>query len=130
MGHEEEKHFGFSSFYCLLFPFHKRKSMFAVLHSDINSLKPGLLHLTAQPYFKKSRSAKVKDGIINLFLRNYLADRYIRQSNVCQSSVFRAKAAGPIFSHRRTLQHFSSNRKNVNIYSIFAKNCSFLGQML
>ncbi len=51
--------------------------MFAVLHSDINSLKPGLLHLTGQPYCKKSRSAKVKDGIINLFLRNYLVDRYI-----------------------------------------------------
>jgi hypothetical protein len=25
---------------------------------------------------KKSRSAKVKDGIINLFLRSYLIDRY------------------------------------------------------
>ncbi len=24
--------------------------MFAVLHSDINSVKPGLLHLTGQPY--------------------------------------------------------------------------------
>jgi hypothetical protein len=61
----------FSSFYHLLFPFHKRKSMFAVLHSDINSLKSGLLHLTGQTYCKKSRSAKVKDGIIN---RNYLID--------------------------------------------------------
>ncbi len=69
VGHEEERHFGFSSFYCLLFPFHKRKSMFAVLHSDINSLKYGLLHLTSQPCCRKSRSAKVKDGIINLFLR-------------------------------------------------------------
>jgi hypothetical protein len=74
VGHEEEKHFGFSSFYCLLFPFHKRKSIFAALHSDINSLKPGLLYLTGQPYCKKSRLAKVKDGIINLFLRNYLVD--------------------------------------------------------
>jgi hypothetical protein len=43
--------------------------MFAVLHSDINLHKSGLLHLTGQPYWKKSRSAKVKDGIINLFLR-------------------------------------------------------------
>jgi hypothetical protein len=51
--------------------------MFAVLHSDINSPKSGLLHLTGQPYWKKSRSAKVKDGIINLFLRNYLIDRYM-----------------------------------------------------
>jgi hypothetical protein len=46
--------------------------MFAVLHSDINSLKSGLLHLTGQPQCKKSRLAKVKDGIINLILRNYL----------------------------------------------------------
>jgi hypothetical protein len=38
-------------------------------------LKSGLLHLTGQLYCKKSRSAKVKDGIINLFLRNYLIDR-------------------------------------------------------
>jgi hypothetical protein len=50
--------------------------MFAVLHSDINSLKSGLLHLTGQPYCKKGSSAKVKDGIINLFLRNYFIDRY------------------------------------------------------
>jgi hypothetical protein len=51
--------------------------MFAVLHSDINSLKSGLIHLTGQPYCKKGRSAKVKgDGIINLFLRNYLANEY------------------------------------------------------
>jgi hypothetical protein len=42
--------------------------MFAVLHSDINSLKSGLLHLTSQPYYKKGRSAKVKDGIIKLFI--------------------------------------------------------------
>jgi hypothetical protein len=51
--------------------------MFAVLHSDINSHKSGLLHLTGQPYYQKSRSAKVKDGIINLFLRNYLIARYM-----------------------------------------------------
>ncbi len=50
--------------------------MFAVLHSDINSLKSGLLHFTGQPNCKNCRSAKVKDGIINFVLRNYLIDRY------------------------------------------------------
>ncbi len=50
--------------------------MFAVLHSDINSHKSGPLHLTGQPYCKKGRSAKVKDGIINLFLRKYLVGQY------------------------------------------------------
>jgi hypothetical protein len=77
MGLEDRIHLGFSSFYYLLFPFHNRKSMFAVLHSNIISLKFGLLHLTGQPYCKKSRLAKAKDGIINLILRNYLVDRYI-----------------------------------------------------
>jgi hypothetical protein len=72
VGHEEEKPFGFSSFYCLLYPLHKRISMFAVLRSDINALKSGLLHLTGQPCCKKRRSATVKDRIINLVLRNYL----------------------------------------------------------
>ncbi len=79
MGHEEEKHLDFSSFFCLLFPFHKMTSMFAVLHSDIDSLKSGLLHFTVRPALcKKSRSAEVKDGIINLFLRNYLIDGYTK----------------------------------------------------
>jgi hypothetical protein len=50
--------------------------MFAVTHSDINSLKSGLLHLTGQAYCKKGRSAKVKDGIRNLILRNYPVDQY------------------------------------------------------
>jgi len=50
--------------------------MFSELHFDINSHKSSLLHLTGQPYCKKSRSAKVKDGIINLFLRNNLIDQY------------------------------------------------------
>jgi hypothetical protein len=50
--------------------------MFAVLHSDINSPMSSLLHLTSQPYWKKNRSAKVKDGIINLFLRNNLIGGY------------------------------------------------------
>ncbi len=39
-------------------------------------LQSGLLHLTDQPYCKKSRSAKIKDGIINLILRNYHVGRY------------------------------------------------------
>jgi hypothetical protein len=72
----KKKTLWFSSLYCLLFPFHNRKSVFAALHSNINSIKSGLLHLTGQPYCKKSRSAKVKDGIINLILRNYFVDRY------------------------------------------------------
>jgi hypothetical protein len=50
--------------------------MFAVLHSDINYLKSGLLHLTGQPYRKKGRSAKVRDGIRKLILRNYLIEQY------------------------------------------------------
>jgi hypothetical protein len=50
--------------------------MLAVLHSDINSLRSGLLHLTGQPYCKKCRSAKVKDGIKNLILRKDLIDCY------------------------------------------------------
>jgi hypothetical protein len=47
--------------------------MFAVLHSDINSPKSGHLHLTDQ---LKSKTAKVKDGIINSSFRNYLVDQY------------------------------------------------------
>jgi len=42
--------------------------MFSELHTEINSPKSGFLHLTGQPYCKKSRSAKVKDGIITYFL--------------------------------------------------------------
>jgi hypothetical protein len=45
-------------------------------HSDINSLKSGLVHLTGQPHCKKSKSAKVKNGTVNLILRDYLIDRY------------------------------------------------------
>jgi hypothetical protein len=54
--------------------------MFAVLHSDINTLESGLLHLSGKPYCKKSRSAKVKDGIINLILRNYLMHQYTQHN--------------------------------------------------
>ncbi len=50
--------------------------MFAALHSDINSLKLGLLLFTGHPYCINCRSAKVKDGIINFILRNYLIDRH------------------------------------------------------
>jgi hypothetical protein len=112
VGHEEEKHFGFRSFYCLLFLFHKRKSMFAVLHSDINSEKSGLLYLASQPYCKKSRSAKVKDRIINLFLRNYLIGRYKSKNieqhtfenvNCCQKAKF-------------TFYLETSGAKNSNLY--------------
>jgi hypothetical protein len=58
--------------FILLFQFYDRKSMFAVLPSDINSLKSCLFHLTGQPYCKKCKPAKVKDVIINLILRNIL----------------------------------------------------------
>ena len=61
--------------------------MFAELHSDINSPKSSLLHLTGQPFWKKGRSAKVKDGIINLFLRNNLIDRYNLHSRREHSSL-------------------------------------------
>jgi hypothetical protein len=54
--------------------------MFAVRNSYINFLKSGLPYLTGQPYCKKGRSAKVKDGIINLILKNYLIDQYIVES--------------------------------------------------
>jgi len=60
----------------IVYCFHNRKSKFAALHSDINSLKSGLRHLTGQPYCKKSRSAK----IINLIIRNYFIDQYILNS--------------------------------------------------
>ncbi len=39
--------------------------MFAVLHSDINSIKSGILYLTDQPYGEKGRLARVKEGIRN-----------------------------------------------------------------
>jgi len=41
----------------------QRKSMFATLQSDINSLKPVLLHLTGQPN-SQNGNTKVKDGVI------------------------------------------------------------------
>jgi hypothetical protein len=56
--------------------------MFAALPSDTNSLKSGLLHLTGQPYCKKSRSARVKDGIINLILGTILLIDTITFKNI------------------------------------------------
>ncbi len=50
--------------------------MFAVLHSDINSNKSVLCHSTNQPFFIKGRLVRVKDGIINLIIKNYLIDQY------------------------------------------------------
>ncbi len=50
--------------------------MFAELHSDINSHKSSLLSFNRPALLEKNRSAKVKDGIINLFLRNNLIGRY------------------------------------------------------
>ncbi len=57
--------------------------MFAGLHSDINSLKSGFRHLTGQRYCKKSRSAKVKGGIITYFLGTIsLIDTTVSGSNI------------------------------------------------
>ncbi len=72
----KKKTLAFSSLYCSLFRLLNRKSMFAVLHSDINSVQSGLLHFTGKPCCKNCSSAKVKDGIINFILRSYLIDQY------------------------------------------------------
>jgi hypothetical protein len=40
--------------------------MFAALHSDINSLKSGLLHLTGHLNSQLSSAKKIKEGIISL----------------------------------------------------------------
>jgi hypothetical protein len=50
----------FISLNCLLFKILNMKSMFAVLHSVINSLMSGHLDLTSQ---LMSSTAKVKEGI-------------------------------------------------------------------
>jgi len=54
--------------------------MFPVLHSDSNSLKSGRLHLTGQPWCKKSRSAKVKDGIMKFNERGSTVNRALNGS--------------------------------------------------
>jgi hypothetical protein len=48
VGLEDKKQLGFSSFLFIV-SFHKKKSMFSELNSDINSFKSSLLHLTGQP---------------------------------------------------------------------------------
>jgi hypothetical protein len=52
--------------------------MFVALHSDMNSLKSELFHLTCQPNSQKGRATKVKDGIISdtKFLRTTSVDQY------------------------------------------------------
>jgi hypothetical protein len=52
--------------------------MFATLHSDINTHKSDLLHLTVQPNSQKGGTAKVKDGIISetKLLGTISVDRY------------------------------------------------------
>ncbi len=51
--------------HCLEFQLPNNKSMFAAQHSDINSIKSGLLRLTGQPNCQKGRATEVKDGIIS-----------------------------------------------------------------
>jgi hypothetical protein len=107
VGREDRKQLVFTSLLRLLFQLLNRKSMFAVLHSDINSLKSGLLHLTEQSYCKKGRSAKVKDGIIDLILRNYLVDRYNQWSyDYCK--IFVNTPPPPPVSAERTFLHNGS----------------------
>jgi hypothetical protein len=74
--------------------------MFEVLQLDINSLKSGLLHLAIELYCKKGRSAKVKDGIRNKCLRNYLVDRckarvFATVTNFHPSLIFSGEAKSP-----------------------------------
>ncbi len=119
--------------------------MFAAQQSDINSLKSGLLHLTGQPHCKKCRSAKVKDGVINLIVRNYLIDRYsFKHSSLAQLFVnYRCKMFydigplapfnlyfyGKISRHHNSHfhSHFSSDDKKHNENSKF---CFFLQQKM
>jgi hypothetical protein len=65
MDHEDRKQIVFNTSYCLLLQVLNRKSMFAALHSDINSFKSGLIHLSGQTNFGKARAAQVKDIIIS-----------------------------------------------------------------
>jgi len=76
VGHEGGKRNVFYSLFQLL----TRKSIFPALHSDIISLKSGLLHLTGQPWCKKSRSAKVKDGIMKFNERGSTVNRALNGS--------------------------------------------------
>jgi hypothetical protein len=83
--------------------------MNALLHSDINSPKPGLLYLTGQPCCKKGSSAKVKDGIINLTLRNYLDDRYTHLGILSKSDFNEGTASFKQF------RQFESEKKIVKL---------------
>jgi hypothetical protein len=53
VGFEETNVFNSLGFYVSTF---QRESIFAKLHSDINSLKPGLSHLTSQSNSQKGRA--------------------------------------------------------------------------
>jgi len=55
----------------------QRESMFAALHSGINSLKSSLHRLTGKPNAQRGR-AKVRDGIISatIFLGATSVDQY------------------------------------------------------
>jgi hypothetical protein len=68
----------FNALYCLLFRLLNWKSMFAALHSDINSIKSGLIYLTGPPNSPKGRAGKDKNGIISAtkLLGTISVDRY------------------------------------------------------
>ncbi len=136
MDHEDRKHLVFCSFYCLLFPFHNRKSMFAVLNSDIDSFKSGLLHLTGQPYCKKSSWAKVKDGIINLMLISYRIFTHLAtQLHLAMMQWLRAQTIAPLtpfplwpLGHKKS-RSLSGLKPlfNISRYSLMStsKNCLY-----
>jgi hypothetical protein len=81
--------------------------------SDINSHKSGLLHLTGQPYCKKSRSAKVKDGIINLFLRNNLIDQYSNNPETKSGYLINKESVSSYF----TTAYSTANRSKQTVNS-------------
>ncbi len=63
----------FNSVYCLNYQL-STGNQCLLCFIQISTPKPGLLHLMSHPYCKKGRLAKVKDGIRNYILRNYLID--------------------------------------------------------
>jgi hypothetical protein len=67
VGLEEKKQLVLVHF-CLLFPFTRRNQSLQYCIQKSTLPKSSLLHLTGQPYWKKNRSAKGKDGIITYFL--------------------------------------------------------------
>ncbi len=60
--------------------------MLAALHSDINFLTPGLLHLIGRPDSQKGRPAIVKDGIISKtkFFGAISVARYNYRNKFCE----------------------------------------------